>query len=462
MRQEVLCLKNITITQKAGVNLRDINLRLFKGELAALLGPNGVGKTSLLKIICGMLPYDTGEIIFYGRPVEESEIGKIMYFPGDGGYISSLDEVENVFLKKHQGFLLHKKQEKAAFHLMEQEYNIAVSGRHSDQQDIGDQKLIRLFSILREKPEVCLIDEPLAYLNTKQKGTLYAILDRALEMGISILVSTHDMDFTVSYASRSYILHDSRIVRCVHHDDENLREIYRRIMDALAYWPDCKEGISSGGELLKAEHLSGKNGTKQFNCVLYQGECVGITGGENCQRKQLMELLAGMEGKASGEIYFEGNTVKKHSLREMRRRGIVYIPNTEETLINQMKVSQYVVLNSMKRVSYLGCVNEKLVTYLAKYYINQILGEAFDSEIDFLNYRVEELSFGARKIIRLAQGLCQDPKVLLIDFPTLGLDMKIKQNVSCIFHELKARGKTILINSTEDDDLSLCDRYIGI
>ena len=162
------------------------------------------------------------------------------------------------------------------------------------------------------------------------------------------------------------------------------------------------------------------------------------------------------------EICCKGKSIKKHSLYEMRRRGIVYLPNTEDALIDHMKVSDYVVLNSMKRVSYLGCVNEKLVTYVAKYYINQVLGKAYDSEIEYLNRPIEKLSFGARKIIRLAQGLCQDPEILLIDSPTSGLDMKIKQNVRSIFCELKASGKTILINPTDDDDLTLCDRYIGI
>ena len=462
MRQEVLCLKGVTRMQKAGVHLQDINLRLFKGELVALLGPNGVGKTSLLKIICGMTPYDAGEILFHGKTAQEGNACKIMYFPGNGGYIDSLDEVENIFLKKHQRFLIHKKREKAVLHLMEQEYGITVADKRSGHYDIGDRKLIRLFSILREKPEICLIDEPLAYLNIKQKETFCLIIERALKMGISILVSAHDLDFAISYASRSYILYDNRIVRCVNHEDENLWEIYHKMMDNLSNQPESRGGIICGKEILSVQKLGGKKTIKQFNFSLYRGECVGITGGEDLQRKLLMKLLAGIEEKTSGEICCKGKSIKKHSLYEMRRRGIVYLPNTEDALIDHMKVSDYVVLNSMKRVSYLGCVNEKLVTYVAKYYINQVLGKAYDSEIEYLNRPIEKLSFGTRKIIRLAQGLCQDPEILLIDSPTSGLDMKIKQNVRNIFCKLKASGKTILINPTDDDDLTLCDRYIGI
>ena len=93
----------------------------------------------------------------------------------------------------------------------------------------------------------------------------------------------------------------------------------------------------------------------------------------------------------------------------------------------------------MKRVSYLGCVNEKLVTYVAKYYINQVLGKAYDSEIEYLNRPIEKLSFGARKIIRLAQGLCQDPEILLIDSPNVRIGYE--DQAECKKHFLRIKSE---------------------
>ena len=466
MRQEVLYLKNMSKIQKAGIRLQNINLRLYKGELAALLGPNGVGKTSLLRIISGMVPFDEGELYLNGQKIKdripERIPENIMYIPGDGGYISTLSDTENVFLGSSRGFLLHKRQERAVFHLMEREHDIKVSLRRSEKEDIGAKKLIRLFAILRKKPQICLIDEPLAYLNPQQKDTLYDILTQALQMGISILVSTHDLSFAADYAAKSYILHESRIIRCVNNEDEDLREVYYKMMDTLVGQLESRETYYSGEESLIVKEMAGDLLPNRVSFSLYRGECAGIVGTEYMQRRQFMEMLAGMSPRIQGEIFCRGVLLKKQTQKEAMKRGIVYLPNQEDLIIDRMRVSEYVVLNSMKKVSYLGCVSEKLTDYLSKHYINRILGEEYDHEVEFLHTPMEELSFGARKIVRLAQILCQEPQILLIDSPTLGLDMKIKQNVQKIFLELQAEGRTILINSTEDDELALCDRFIRI
>jgi len=469
VRREILYLKEIYLSLGQKKILKDISLHLYEGELTALLGLNGVGKTMLLKLIAGIVRKNSGELFLDGQPLEirnprEGTAKGIMYLPDNGGYNESLTELENTFLDSDHTFLLHSGRDRKMFRLLQKEYGIDFSALWKEKEgNIGRRKLLRLFGLLRKKPRILLIDEPLAYLNSCQKEIFFDCLRLFLAGNTSILISTHDLDFAVSWASRSYILGFEGIKRYIDDADE-LKNYYGKIMNPQREGKTDRENVKTDPVLYVCSLRTRLSDNVSF--VVNRGEVTGLTGGNTFQRRELLTVIAGLQPYLSGSIELEKAGRRESLSAGQLKKMITYIAQDQNSLIETMCVRDNIILGNIRRASYGGCINKRLTDYFAGYYLGLVLGRMAEEDgsnlEELLDQPVDELSYGLRRAVQIAQGLSREKEILLIDSPTLGMDIQVMENLNRLFAHLKKEGKGCLLITNENEDLYLCDRIIHL
>ncbi len=472
MRQERIRLENISKAIYHTKILNHVEMRLFAGEIVALMGANGAGKTILMEILAGVVCCDEGEIFYEEYPTAirtplEARHLRIQYIPSHGGYMDLLTVFENLYFDNDgQFFIRAGKQKQEAKALLEAfGLKLRLNRRYAD-LSMGKKKLVKVAAAVRTRPKVLLMDEPMAYLNHEERNILSKTLLELKRGGTSILLTTHSIKMAKELADRGVILREGSVAASFEMDQYSEETIFSMVAGDL-YRSIGKAEVPAGGKLrLEAKHLSG-DGIKEASFCVHEGEILGILGLSGSGRTKIMDLLFGLKKRDSGEIYIDGKEVRIDSPRDAWKHRIAYASNKQGQVgvIDRMSVQENMILPAIKKVSYAGCVSNRLSGYLADYYLKLLLNEAGEEDPEFftddLNRSVDELSLGYQQIVKLAQCLGTAPKILLLDHPTLGLDVKMKKKIYQLLRFFSSRGMSIMIVSDEIDEMiSLCHRYI--
>ncbi len=468
MSEYLLELSNIS-KSFAGVEvLHGVSFNLCAGEVHALLGENGAGKSTLVKIITGVHQPDGGEISLNGSPVHfagahESRQAGIAAIYQELSLFPDLDVAENIFAGRQPtaggGRIDWRRMYREAGQLLSS-LGVRLDLREKARNlSIAQQQMVEIARAFSINARILLMDEPTSSLTLNEVAELFSLVRRLRDDGTAIIFISHRLEELFELADRVTVLRDGNFVgtRQVSEvtRDELIRMMVGRTISNL--YPKDEE-IRAGGVALKVEHL-GRNGIfDDVSLELHKGEIVGMAGLVGAGRTDVACALFGIQPPTSGRIFIEGREVSITSPQQAIELGLAYVPEDRQQhgLISPMNLIHNISLPILKKFARQGWLDEKNER-------NYTFKAARQMEIraNHILQKARELSGGNQQKIVLAKWLSTDPRILILDEPTRGIDVGTKAAVHALMSKLAAEGMAILMISSElPEVLGMSDRVI--
>ena len=446
-----------------------VDFAVRKGEIHALLGQNGAGKSTILKILSGVHKPDAGEIWINGVKLEEHtpeaarRLGIAMIFQ-EGSLISTLTVAENIFLTREPkgagGFLDDRTALKEAHVLLEKIGVDLDPRRRVSNLSAGQRQLTEIAKALSLNASVLIMDEPTATLSTAEIDHMFAFLDRLKRSGVSIIYVSHRMEEIRRICDRVTILRDGRNVMTQGVAETPLDHIVEQIVGRRigAFERRARTNQKLGPEILRVTQLTGKPRPIEASFTIRAGEIVGIAGLLGSGRSSLARSITGLQPVAKGEIRVKETAVKITSPPEALAAGIAMIPEDRLTqgLVLQHSVANNMTLPVIDRLSRYGFVNEAEERALVQDFVKRLRVKTASPQLP-----VRALSGGNQQKVVLAKWLAADPSLLILDEPTAGVDIGSKTEIVEIIRELADQGKGVIVISSEPAELlAFSDRIL--
>jgi len=466
----ILEMRNISKSFNGVKVLHDVNFSVNKGEVHALMGGNGAGKSTLMKILTGVYTADKGEILIEGKPVsiksyEDAKANKISMIFQEFSLIPTLTVAQNIYLTRESktplGLLDDKENARKTEKLLKE---LGVDIKPSDiVQDlgVGYWQMTEIAKVLSQEAKVLIMDEPTSSLTKRETEVLFSFINQLKEKGYAIIYISHRMDEIFRICDRITILRDGRKITTEVIKETTLDTVIQHIVgaefDKLFEWAerDVPTNVPPAFEIRNV-----KAGTKvdDVSLKIQPGEIVGIAGLMGSGRTELLRTIFGIDPMDSGEIYVNGKKRNIRSARHAIDAGIALIPEDRrlQGLVLQHSVKDNIILPILSKLKKGMLLDNKKATEISKRLV-----ERLNIKTDSIAKQSGLLSGGNQQKIVLAKWLANDPDVLLLDEPTIGVDIGAKTEIIDIVRELAASGKAILVVSSELPELlALSDRLL--
>jgi len=457
MADVFLSMKNISKRYVGVQALDSVDFEIKKGEIHCLVGENGSGKSTLIKIISGAVQPDPGAYIeIDGQHVHDYQaidaIHKgIEVIYQDLSLFPNLTVAENIALAEiiAEGHKVIRWDEvrRIARSAMERiGVNIPLDELVGD-ISVADQQLVAICRALTRDVRLVIMDEPTAALTKKEVEALFSVVKDLQAKGIATLFVSHKLDEVFQIAERVTVLRDGRLVGTFPSrelDDAKLTMLMtgKRVEPAKQVAAAPKETV-----VLEVRHLSKRGNFQDINFRLHRGEILGITGLLGSGRTELALALFGANPADSGEILVEGQRVRIGSVQDAMRLGIGYVPENRlvQGLIMQQSVGRNVVVTILQKLlNRLGLIDAGQMNASIHKWVKEL-----SIRIPSVDSPVQTLSGGNQQRVVLAKWLATQPKILILDGPTIGIDVAAKSAIHDIIRDLAAQGIAILMISDE-------------
>lgn len=453
-----------------GVKALDgVVFRVRPGEVHALLGENGAGKSTLIKILFGLYQRDEGEVLINGEPVKTlspqiaHDLGMAM-IPQERTLVSHMTVAENLFLGKEPKGLFGSIDQKtirtkAAEYLqkfgVDTECDAVISSLGT-----GAQQLIELVRALMSEAKIVFMDEPTSGLTDVETQTLFKSVDKLRERGVAVIYITHRLEEVFHLTDRVTVLRDGRTMATVNTAETNSSELVqlmagKAVSNATPTW----NGISEQNAL----KVTGLNKLPKLHDISFevkQGEIVGLAGLLGSGRTELLKCIFGSSSRDSGTIEANGEVQRIRTPSDAITGGIGLLTEDRrnEGLCLDMASSDNLLLASPEKTFRWGVALEQRKAFLARQAAEQV---AFDPKK--LKYESRTLSGGNQQKILLARWLSRQCDVLMLDEPTVGVDVAAKAEIHDLIRNVAEEGKGVLVVSSDFPELlSLCHRILVI
>ncbi len=446
-----------------GVRALDkVDLRLKAGEVHALLGENGAGKSTLIKIMTGALRRDEGEIHLDGRSVEvnttaEARALGISTVYQEVNLIPTLSVTKNLTLERQPrrfGLISWRKAQALARQRLKR-LNLDIdTERPLGFYSVAIQQLIAIARALEDDTRVLVLDEPTASLDSDETELLFQIVRDLKSRGIAIVFITHFIDQVYQIADRISVLRNGRMVGTAPTAElprlKLISMMIGRELEAVEKRLAAHAPSTDGQPILVAEGLGRQRTMAPFDIALRAGEVVGLAGLLGSGRTEFAKLLFGAIRPDSGKLKVDGKPVTHFSPRYSLRYGIAFCPEDRkaEGLISELSVRENIMLSLQAKQGWLRRLwqdEQKRIT--------QAMIEALAIATPDAEKPVGQLSGGNQQKVILARSLVSQPKALLLDEPTRGIDVGAHAEIVTLIRRLCADGLALLVASSEFDEL---------
>lgn len=438
--------------------LHDIDLDIAPGEVHGLVGENGAGKSTLLKILGGAIRADAGTISFddeqvsIGSPRDAIAQG-VSLISQEGALVPALSVLDNVFLARWSqrgGLIQARLDRKRLAGLIEQTGFTVDPGERVDRLSIGVQQQVEILRSLARGARVLALDEPTAVLTEHEKANLLGLIRRLAAGGTTVILVSHFLDEVLSVADRVTVLRDGGLVRTGPAAEQTPRELVRdmvgREIDVL--YPEPRPVRDEAPVVLSARGLS-RGLVQGVDLEVRAGEILGIAGLVGSGRTETLRLLFGAD-RGDGVVEVDGVTLAKHSPRRSMAAGIALVPESrkDQGLVMQRSVAENVVLSSLPARRVGPFVRKKAERDAVGTVSKSVDIRAADPAAP-----IETLSGGNQQKALFAKWLLNEPRVLLIDEPTRGVDVAAKTQIHHLITDLAADGMAVVCVSSEIEEL---------
>ncbi|UYQ60408.1 sugar ABC transporter ATP-binding protein [Streptomyces peucetius] len=447
--------------------LDDVSFTLRAGETHALVGENGAGKSTLIKVLTGVHRPDGGELLLSGRPVHftrpfEAQQAGISTIYQEVNLVPLMSVARNIYLGREPRTRLHlidfARMHHEAAALLDG-FGVTVDPRRPlHTLGIGTQQMVALARAVSVKAQVVIMDEPTSSLEPREVETLFRVIDDLRRRGIAVVYVSHRMDELYRICDRVTVLRDGK-----HIHTGDLADLDRMRLVSMMLGREVSEvrrhGVTSFGEedhdiarkpVLTATGLTRGHQLHDVSLELHPGEVLGLGGLLGSGRSETVKALAGALPLDAGEIRIDGIPLARLSSSRAIRAGISLLPEDRkaEGIVPGLSVRENIVLAALPRLSRAGIVSRGQQDRIVDIFMKRLRIKASSPE-----QKVGELSGGNQQKVLLARWLCLEPKVLLLDEPTRGIDVGAKAEVQALIDELAQEGLAVLLISSDIEEL---------
>ncbi len=435
--------------------LKGVDLEIRKGEIHCLAGENGCGKSTLIKAISGVHHPDEGSIWIDGEKVENMKpmdaINRgIQVIYQDFAVFPNLTVAENIALngelKNKSKFVNWKQIHEVAAKAMEQVGADIDPDIKLERLSVANKQMVAICRAIINDAKLLILDEPTTALTAREVDKLWDIVRALKEKGIAIMIVNHKLDEIYRIADRLTILRNGTYISSgdiSEYDQARFtKDMTGRDIVETKYTPE-----ESGEEVLRVEHLSRKGAFEDVSFTLHKGDVLGITGLLGSGRGEIGEALFGIAPAESGKIFLNGKEIEIKSVKDAMTNEIGYVPEDRLTqgLFMERSIQDNVIAASIHKYMKGGKLDEKEMEDTTNHWIKEIEIKAPSPKP-----AVRTLSGGNAQKVVIAKWLNTNPKLFILDGPTVGVDIGAKAEIHEILHGLAKKGVGIIIIS---DDL---------
>lgn len=471
----VISFQHVTKRYPGVVALEDVTLDIRPGELHAIVGENGAGKSTLVKCLSGVITDFEGELVVHGAPVHfrntsDAERAGISIIHQELNLVEQLSAAANIFLGREKltrlWMLNDRAMVRAAGELLEQ-LECRIHPRQLVRQlRVGDQQLVEIAKALSLETDILIMDEPTSALTEGEVARLFRVIDRLRAKGVTILYISHKMDEIFRLADRITVMRDGQVVKTLVREKTNPREVTHLMVGREIAETEFDEPRSIGPVVLEVEQLSlpwpghaRQWRLRDVNFSLRQGEILGIAGLMGAGRTELLECLFGASvERPQGRICLEGREVRFRHPAQAMRAGMALVTEDRKRLglFANLGVGENITICALREAARFGMIRFPRELAMARHTVER-LGVKTAS----LNAAITSLSGGNQQKAIIGRWLLTQPKVLLLDDPTRGIDVGAKAELYRLMDSLCRDGLGIIVTSSELPELlTLCDRIL--
>lgn len=451
------------VLKNAGFLLRD-------GEVHALMGENGAGKSTLMKILTGVYTRDAGTVIVDGKEVEyhnpqEAEKAGIVFIYQELNVMFDLTVEENLFMGKEitKGFGIcdkkaMRKKAKEVLDMMGVDINPAAV---MSELSVGQQQMIEICKALMVDAKVIIMDEPTAALTQSETDALFKVIHSLRKKGVSMVYISHRMEEIFELCDRITVLRDGSYIGTEEIKDIDMNDIVKMMIGREIGERFPARDVKLGKEVLKVEKLTSPGVFHDISFSVRAGEVLGVSGLMGAGRTEIMQAIFGNFPLESGKIYIDGKETVIKNPEAAMKAGIGFITEDRKTegLMLEKSIEENISLANLGKVSGKNHVlSSSAEDALVKKGIEEFHIRCFGP-----SHECGNLSGGNQQKVVLAKWIYTEPKILILDEPTRGVDIGAKKEIYSVINEMATKGVAIIMVSSElPEVLGMSDRIMVV
>lgn len=449
--------------------LKSAGFLLDDGEIHALMGENGAGKSTLMKILTGVYTKDAGTVIVDGQEVcynnpQEAEKAGIVFIHQELNVLFDLTVEENMFLGKEIknafGICDKKAMRKKVKEILDLLGVKIDPSQTMDQLSIGQQQMIEIAKALMVEAKVLIMDEPTAALTQSETEVLFKVVRSLKEKGVSIVYISHRMEEIFELCDRITVLRDGSYIGTEKISDIDMNDVVKMMIGREIGERYPARNTKIGDVVFEVKNLNCHGMFENVSFEVHAGEVLGVSGLMGAGRTEIMQAIFGNMPHTTGEIYLNGKEIKNKNPQQAIANGIGFI--TEDRKVEGLMLEESIVNNislvNLKSISKGGIIQSKAEQDLVKRGIDELKIKCFGPQ-----HECNNLSGGNQQKVVFAKWIYTNPKVLILDEPTRGVDIGAKKEIYNIINELAAKGVAIIMVSSElPEVLGMSDRIMVV
>jgi ribose transport system ATP-binding protein len=448
------------------IALAGVSMHVAKGEALAIVGENGAGKSTLMKVIAGIYPPDEGELRLDGRPVHFAGVAAalsagIVLIHQELNLAENLSIAANLFLGREVGVFLDRASEReASLALLGRVGLEALPDRLVGSLSPGQKQLVEIARALARDARLIVFDEPTSSLTQRETDRLYEVIDELKRQGVAVLYISHRLAEVKRVADRVTVLRDGKNAGELPREGINHDALVRLMVgrDLKQLYPRNHRAKPDAPVRLDVRGLTRAGAEQPVSFALRAGEIVGMAGLVGAGRTELAEALFGVRPITGGEVLLDGAPLRIAHPRQAMDAGLVLVPEDRRHhgLVLPFSIRDNLALPNYDRLSAWGWLLPGPIKKLSREMMERLQVRAFGpSQV------AGQLSGGNQQKVVLGKWLARQPKVILFDEPTRGVDVGARSEIYALMDELAGSGTAVLmISSDMEEVLGMSDRVL--
>jgi ABC-type sugar transport system ATPase subunit len=452
--------------------VNDVSFGIARGEIHAVVGENGAGKSTIMKMLAGVHQPDSGTIILRGEPVAITDpmharrLGVSIVFQ-ELNLFPHLTVAANIFANRElsrAGGLLDRSAMKAASRRVLGEMGVEIDPRRKvGTLSVAEKQLVEIARTLNQEADIVIMDEPNSALNASESERLFAILRRLRDRGLTVIYVSHRLEEVFAIADRITVIRDGRRQGTWRTVDTSISEVIgamigRRLGEAF---PHRSPLPADAAIALDVRELHCSQAMAPVDFTVRTGEILGFAGVEGSGIDEIFHVLFGLTKPVGGQVVYRGQNTLATSPSDAIERGFALIPanRRDEGLMTDWSIRRNMTLVILSTLgNRLGFIDRRAQRRISEEYVHKL-----NIATDSIDKRVINLSGGNQQKVVVGKWLATGPAVLLLNDPTRGVDVGAKSEIYALCNRLADEGMALLFTSSEiEETLGLCDRVLVV
>jgi ribose transport system ATP-binding protein len=446
--------------------LDGISVEIRKGEILGIIGENGAGKSTFIKILSGIHAPSSGRIVFDGKQVELKDAAAakrigVSLIPQEFNLVETLKVYENIFLgdelRGRSGLLDRKAMIARTRELMAELDADADPLASIGSLSVAQKQMVEIAKAIKAECRLLIMDEPTTVLTGREIEVLFGLMRRLKEKGVTIIYISHKLKEVKAICDRVMVLRDGAFICLEEASGLGTDEMARRMVGRELNQIFPEKSLAGGSMALEVEGLSVPGILSDVGFALRAGEILGFAGLIGAGRTELAEAIMGLRKISAGRIRIEGRELRIRNPGEAVRAGLAYLSEDRQGsgILTSFAMHANVTLVSLASYA------RPLIARSRELEKTRFYVDRFEIRAPSLDARLENLSGGNQQKVSLAKSLDTEPRILIVDEPTRGVDVKAKRDIYAFVRELADSGIAVMFISSElEEIIGMCGRVI--